>query len=139
MNSKKQKRVWIDLDNSPHVPFFAPIIEELKKRGVAVTLTARDAYQVRELLSFYKMNCEVIGGHAGKNKALKVLVNCKRALQLLPTAARTRPSGSTGVFGTGQPHATRRYEPVARLQHNILKKTRIRVFKRVYPCLSVFT
>jgi predicted glycosyltransferase len=91
MNSKKQKRVWIDLDNSPHVPFFAPIIEELKKRGVAVTLTARDAYQVRELLSFYKMNCEVIGGHAGKNKALKVLVNCKRALQLLPTAARTRP------------------------------------------------
>ena len=28
-----QKKVWIDLDNSPHVPFFLPIIEELRKRG----------------------------------------------------------------------------------------------------------
>jgi len=25
-------KIWIDLDNSPHVPFFAPIIEELQKR-----------------------------------------------------------------------------------------------------------
>jgi uncharacterized protein len=94
MNSSKskfKKRVWIDLDNSPHVLFFAPIIEELKNQGIDVTLTARDAYQVRELLSFYNMHCEVIGGHAGKNKALKVLVNGARALQLLPTVMRVRP------------------------------------------------
>ncbi len=94
MNSTKlkfKKRVWIDLDNSPHVLFFAPIIEELKNQGIDVTLTARDAYQVRELLSFYDMHCEVIGGHSGKNKGLKVLANCSRALQLLPTAFRVRP------------------------------------------------
>ena len=24
------KKIWIDLENSPHVPFFKPIIEELK-------------------------------------------------------------------------------------------------------------
>jgi predicted glycosyltransferase len=89
--SRFKKRVWIDLDNSPHVLFFAPIIEELKKQGIDVTLTARDAYQVRELLSFYGMDCEIVGGHAGKNKALKVAVNCARALQLLPTAFRVRP------------------------------------------------
>lgn len=26
------RKVWIDLDNSPHVPFFRPIIEELEAR-----------------------------------------------------------------------------------------------------------
>ena len=41
-----QKVVWIDLDNSPHVPFFAPIIDELGRRGYAVKLTARDCFQV---------------------------------------------------------------------------------------------
>ena len=43
------KKIWIDIDNSPHVPFFLPIIEELRKKGFEVDLTARDMYQVREL------------------------------------------------------------------------------------------
>jgi uncharacterized protein len=88
---ERARRVWIDIDNSPHVPFFLPIIDELRKQGIDVTVTARDAYQVRELLEFYKLPCKVIGGHTGKNKALKVLVNCARSLQLAPTAARVRP------------------------------------------------
>jgi predicted glycosyltransferase len=86
------KRVWIDIDNSPHVPFFLPIIEELENRGAEVVLTARDIYQVCELLDFFKLPCKVIGGHYGKNKILKVLGNCLRAAQLIPTAARQRPS-----------------------------------------------
>ena len=85
------RRVWIDIDNSPHVPFFLPIIDELRKQGIDVTLTARDAYQVRALLEFHKIHCRVIGGHTGKNKALKVLVNFVRALQLAPIAAKVRP------------------------------------------------
>jgi hypothetical protein len=28
-----QKKIWIDLGNSPHVPFFVPVIEELKAKG----------------------------------------------------------------------------------------------------------
>lgn len=89
--SHRAKRIWIDLDNSPHVPFFLPIIEELESRGLEVILTARDAYQVRELLDFYYLPCRVIGGHAGKNKVLKILVNCLRALQLAPCAVKGRP------------------------------------------------
>jgi len=42
-------KIWIDLDNTPHVPFFKPIIRELEKRGHEVVLTARDAFQVCEL------------------------------------------------------------------------------------------
>jgi uncharacterized protein len=85
------KFVWIDIDNSPHVPFFLPIIRELRSRGVEFLLTARDAYQVRDLLKHFDMPCEVIGKHYGKNKILKVLGNCARAAKLFPVAMRKRP------------------------------------------------
>jgi uncharacterized protein len=88
----KKTKIWIDIDNSPHVPFFIPIIEELKKRGIEVALTARNLYQVCELLDFFNLPCKVIGGHYGKNKVLKVLGNCLRATQLVPTAASLRPT-----------------------------------------------
>ncbi len=86
------KKVWIDIDNSPHIPLFLPIIEELQKRGVALVLTARDMYQVCDLLEFFHLRCKVIGGHSGKNKASKVVVNCVRAAQLSPTALLHRPN-----------------------------------------------
>ena len=61
-----KKKVWIDIDNSPHVPFFMPIIEELEKQGVELVLTARNIYQVCELLDFFQLPCKVIGKHYGK-------------------------------------------------------------------------
>jgi predicted glycosyltransferase len=76
------RRIWIDLDNSPHVPFFVPIIEELRKSGHEVILTARDAYQVRELLELNHLSCRVVGRHYGKHHAAKVLGTCIRAAQL---------------------------------------------------------
>ena len=82
-----RRRIWIDIDNSPHVPFFIPIIEELRKRGDEVILTARDAYQVRELLELYRLPCKVVGRHYGKNRAAKILGTCVRATQLIPTMA----------------------------------------------------
>lgn len=47
-----QKKIWIDFDYSPHVPFFIPIIERLQKRRHEVLMTARNSYQVCELLAF---------------------------------------------------------------------------------------
>jgi predicted glycosyltransferase len=79
-----RKKIWIDLDNSPHVPFFLPIIEELQRKGHEVVLTARDSYQVCELLKFHHVSCKVIGKHWGKNRALKILGTLLRATQLLP-------------------------------------------------------
>jgi len=87
----ERKRVWIDIDNSPHVPFFLPIIEELEKRGVELVLTARNIYQVCELLDFFQLPCKVIGKHYGSNKFLKVFGTCLRVLQLAPTALGQRP------------------------------------------------
>lgn len=87
----KGKTVWIDIDNSPHVPFFLPIIHELKEQGVELVLTARNIYQVVELLEFFQLPCKVIGRHYGKNKFLKVFGNLLRTVELAPTAAGLRP------------------------------------------------
>jgi uncharacterized protein len=94
--SSAPKRIWIDLDNSPHVPFFAPIIEELKKRGCLVTLTARDAYQVRELADMFRFSYRSVGRHWGKHKILKVLGTCLRVIQLLPIIVREKPDLAVG-------------------------------------------
>jgi uncharacterized protein len=75
-----RKKIWVDLDNSPHVPFFRPIIEELRKRNYEVLVTARDAYQVRELLQFYGVSAKLMGRHYGKHKALKAMGTCWRGL-----------------------------------------------------------
>jgi len=89
--SSGAKKIWIDLDNSPHVPFFAPIVDELQKRGYTVLLTARDCSQVCELAQVLKMNSKLIGRHYGKNKLLKVVGLAVRALQLTPTVLREKP------------------------------------------------
>src|SRR2546427_590088 len=83
-------KIWIDLDNSPHVPFFAPIVEELQKRGYSVVLTARDCFQVRELADLFHLNCKLIGRHSGKNKIRKLAGLCLRALHLIPTILKER-------------------------------------------------
>jgi predicted glycosyltransferase len=85
-------RIWIDLDNTPHVPFFKPIIRELENRGHEVLLTARDAFQVCELAQQMGLTCKKIGRHYGKNMLLKLLGWAVRAFQLTPFVLRNRPS-----------------------------------------------
>jgi len=84
-------KVWIDLDNTPHVPFFIPIIGELKKRGFEVVLTARDAFQVCELADKYGLKYTKIGRHYGKNRFMKIAGLLWRSMQLLPFYLRHRP------------------------------------------------
>jgi predicted glycosyltransferase len=90
--SKTMSQIWIDLDNTPHVPFFAPIIDELRSRGYPVLVTARDAFQVCELASKLGVACRVVGRHNGKNPILKVAGLFHRAMQLVPTVRAVRPA-----------------------------------------------
>lgn len=89
--SKAAKKVWIDLDNSPHVPFFAPIIDELEKRGYSVLVTARDCFQVCDLARLLHVSCKPIGRHYGKHAILKLAGLGLRSLQLAPTVLKERP------------------------------------------------
>lgn len=100
--------VWIDLDNSPHVPFFHPIVDQLRAQGHAVLLTARDAFQVTELARLHGMPCVTVGRHFGKNKVMKGLGLLVRAAQLLPRAARVMPTIAVS-------HGSRAQTMVARL------------------------
>src|SRR5262245_46119448 len=84
-------KIWIDLDNSPHVPLFVPIIEALQAKGHDVVVTARNAFQVKELADLHGLEYKLVGRHHGKRFALKLLGLGMRALQLLPIALRERP------------------------------------------------
>jgi predicted glycosyltransferase/peptidoglycan/xylan/chitin deacetylase (PgdA/CDA1 family) len=88
----KKKKIWIDLDNTPHIPFFKPIIDELNKRGYECVVTARDAYQVLDLADRYGLKYKKIGHHYGKNKLLKVLGTLIRSLELLPFVIKNKPA-----------------------------------------------
>jgi predicted glycosyltransferase len=58
-------RIWIDLANSPHVPFFRALIPEFVARGHQIEITARDFAQTVELAIGAGMTPHVIGGHGG--------------------------------------------------------------------------
>ncbi|HWD92927.1 MAG TPA: DUF354 domain-containing protein [Verrucomicrobiae bacterium] len=84
-------KVWIDLDNTPHVPFFEPIMREFRARGYDVFCTARDAFQVCDLARQRGLAFQQVGRHSGKNRIRKALGLFYRALQLLPLAFREKP------------------------------------------------
>lgn len=58
-------RIWIDLANSPHVPFFVPLIDDFKNLGHEVYITARNFAQTVELAEKAQLDFEIIGGHGG--------------------------------------------------------------------------
>ena len=80
------------MDNSPHVPFFRPIIEELERRGYKILITARNAFQVRELADRFNLEYRLIGRHYGKNMLMKGIGLLLRALQLMPIGMIGRPN-----------------------------------------------
>src|ERR687894_2095038 len=57
--------LWIDLANSPHVPFFRALVGEFRARGHEVALTAREFAQTVELAEAAGLRPEVVGGHGG--------------------------------------------------------------------------
>ena len=76
------KTIWLDLDNSPHVPLFRPIISELEKRGINCIITARDFAQTENLLEFWGIPFQKIGRHGGRSKIRKIVNLFVRANQL---------------------------------------------------------
>jgi predicted glycosyltransferase len=63
-------RAWIDVSNSPQVPFFRPLIALLLERGHDVHVTTREYAQTTELLSLHGIEHEVVGPRHGGAGAL---------------------------------------------------------------------
>lgn len=74
--------IWFDLDNSPHVPLFAPVFRELDIRNIPYDVTARDFAQTLELLKLCGIGHTAIGKHGGKSKIKKILNLIERAGEL---------------------------------------------------------
>ncbi|MGI8898055.1 MAG: DUF354 domain-containing protein [Pyrinomonadaceae bacterium] len=75
-------RIWIDLANSPHVPFFRALANELNDRGHEIEVTARDFAETVELAQAAGFTPEVISGHGGRELAGKAGNLVRRAWAL---------------------------------------------------------
>ena len=75
-------RLWIDLANSPQVPFFVPLIREFDRQGHQVTITTRNFAQTVQLASDYGLRHTVIGEHGGKSWGGGLKANLSRAWRL---------------------------------------------------------
>jgi predicted glycosyltransferase len=78
-----RKCIWIDIDNSPHVLFFAPIVKQLREAGHEVVITARACAQTHGLLELHQIAFVPVGRHYGKALLSKIVGLGIRSLQLL--------------------------------------------------------
>jgi uncharacterized protein len=77
-------RVWIDVSNSPQVPFFRPLIALLEGRGHEVEVTTREYAQTVELLTLHGIAHHVVGprhGGAGAVGKARAMAGRLRALR----------------------------------------------------------
>ena len=75
-------RIWIDLANSPHVPFFRPLANEFTRRGHDLVVTARQFAETVPLAEAAGFAPEVIGGHGGGKLSGKAANLVGRGLEL---------------------------------------------------------
>lgn len=80
-------RIWIDLGNSPHIPFFLALSKEFAARGHESLWTARDYAQTVELANMAGLDPRVFGIHGGKNVVSKAMKFASRVLELRKWAA----------------------------------------------------
>jgi uncharacterized protein len=64
-------RVWVDFTNSPHVLVLRPVIEQLRRDGHEVQVTARDFAQTLGLSDRFGIEHTTIGRHRGGGLAAK--------------------------------------------------------------------
>ena len=130
-------RVWIDMTNSPHVPFFRPLIALLEERGHDVRVSARDFAQTLELLEDAGVAHDVVGPpHGGAGRAGKIRAMGSR-LRSLRRWARTQGFGIAlshashelpiAARSLGIPSAYAFDYEFARAQHTLGSRTATRV------------
>jgi uncharacterized protein len=62
-------RIWVDISNSPQVPFFRPLVALLEDRGHDVHVTTREYAQTIELLELYRIGHDAVGPRHGGARA----------------------------------------------------------------------
>lgn len=99
------RRVAIDLTNSPHVPFFAPLIRRLEDAGVTVDVFARHFAQTIELAELHNLNVTVIGQHGGGSRLGKARAAIGRT-RALSAAMRKASQDDNGPIHVALSHGS---------------------------------
>ena len=82
-------RLWIDLANSPHVPFFKALAKRFTAQGHEIETTARELAETIPLARAAGFTPEIVGAHAGRDVSKKAGSLASRAWALA-TWARKR-------------------------------------------------
>jgi predicted glycosyltransferase len=82
-------RIWIDLANSPHVPFFKALAARFVELGHEIEITARDFAETVPLAKAAGLAPQVVGAHGGRQVSAKAGNLMSRAWSLA-TWARKR-------------------------------------------------
>jgi hypothetical protein len=103
-------KIWVDLENSPHVLFFEPVVGELRRRGHEVVVTARRFCNTLPLAHARGTAVHAIGrGYdRGRSHAIKRCHHVVRSLQLWRFARARR-------FDVAASHASRTQASAAAL------------------------
>jgi len=83
-------RLWIDLANSPHVPFFKALANRFEAQGHAVETTARELAETIPLARAAGFAPEVVGAHAGRDVSKKAGTLMSRAWELAGWARKRK-------------------------------------------------
>src|SRR4029453_616228 len=85
-------RIWVDLENLPDVPFFAPILRALESEGHRIHLTARRERDLTELCARKGWRLDaLVGRHYRRSRLLKTAGGLVRALGLVRAVRAFRP------------------------------------------------
>lgn len=88
MANSQRMRIWIDLSNSPHVPFFRALAAEFERRGHNILWTLRDYAQTVELANQAGIDAPLFGTHGGGNLLAKFGKFAARIIELSRWARR---------------------------------------------------
>ena len=107
---KKSLNIWIDIANSPHVLFFEPITNELKKLGHSVYLTARNFCNTIPLAEAKGLTIKKIGAgfEFGRLEPLNNLYWYSRYFKLLRFAHNKKFDVAVSHYSSTQAAAARR-------------------------------
>ncbi|HEU4930879.1 MAG TPA: DUF354 domain-containing protein, partial [Pyrinomonadaceae bacterium] len=83
-------RLWIDLANSPHVPFFKALAKRFVAQGHEIETTARELAETIPLAREAGFTPEIVGAHAGRDVSKKAGSLMSRAWALASWARKRK-------------------------------------------------
>jgi predicted glycosyltransferase len=83
-------RLWIDLANSPHVPFFKALVKRFAAQGHEIETTAREFAETIPLARAAGFTPEIVGAHAGRDMSKKAGRLMSRAWALAAWARKRK-------------------------------------------------